>query len=102
MATQWVLPTVFQECQSGNSNNDQYNLRGLIVTDQNGYYGFESIFVQDEITMSDQLTVTLGLRYDDVSGSAPPKNTGFKQTYGFENYGLDKGSSALSWRRQPN
>ncbi len=36
--------TVFQECQSGNSNNDQYNLRGLIVTDQNGYYGFESIF----------------------------------------------------------
>ena len=61
-------------------------------------YGFESIFVQDEITMSDQLTVTLGLRYDDVSGSAPPKNAGFKQTYGFENYGLDKGSSALSWR----
>ena len=36
--------TVFQECQSGNSNNDPYNLRGIIVTDQNGYYGFESIF----------------------------------------------------------
>jgi len=61
-------------------------------------YGFESIFVQDEISVSDQLTVTLGLRYDDVTGSAPPKNTGFKETYGFENYGLDGGSSALSWR----
>ena len=27
-----------------NSNNDPYNLRGIISTDQNGYYGFESIF----------------------------------------------------------
>ena len=36
--------SVFQECQSGNSNNDPYNLRGIISTDQNGYYGFESIF----------------------------------------------------------
>ena len=36
--------TVFQECQSGNSNNDPYNLRGIISTDQNGCYGFESIF----------------------------------------------------------
>ena len=35
--------TVFQECESGNSNNDPYNLRGIISTDQNGYYGFESI-----------------------------------------------------------
>ena len=61
-------------------------------------YGFESIFVQDEISVSDQLSVTLGLRYDDVTGSAPPKNAGFQETYGFENYGLDGGSSALSWR----
>jgi hypothetical protein len=61
-------------------------------------YGFESIFVQDEISVSDQLTVTLCLRYDDVTGSAPPKNAGFQETYGFENYGLDGGSSALSWR----
>ena len=36
--------TIFQECQSGNSNNDLYNLRGIIITDQNGYYTFESIF----------------------------------------------------------
>ena len=36
--------TIFQECQSGNSNNDPHNLRGIITTDQNGYYSFESIF----------------------------------------------------------
>ena len=35
--------TVFQECQSGNSNNDPYNLRGINLYNQNGYYGFESI-----------------------------------------------------------
>ena len=61
-------------------------------------YGFESVFFQDKITVSDNLELTLGLRYDDVTGSAPPKNAGFKAEYGFENYGLDKGSSALSWR----
>ena len=36
--------TIFQECDSGNSDNDPYNLRGVIVTDENGYYDFESIF----------------------------------------------------------
>ena len=36
--------TIFQECNSGNSDNDPYNLRGVIVTDENGHYDFESIF----------------------------------------------------------
>ena len=36
--------TIFQECESGNSDNDTYNLRGIIVTDENGYYAFESIW----------------------------------------------------------
>ena len=35
--------TVFQECESGNSDNDTYNLRGIIITDENGHYAFESI-----------------------------------------------------------
>ncbi len=35
--------TVFQECESGNTDNDLYNLRGIIVTDENGSYAFESI-----------------------------------------------------------
>ena len=36
--------TVFQECDSGNSENDIYNLRGVILTDENGHYAFESIW----------------------------------------------------------
>ena len=36
--------TIFQECQSGNSNNDLYNLRGIIITDQNGYYTLNQYF----------------------------------------------------------
>ena len=36
--------TIFQECESGNSDNDTYNLRGIIATDENGYYAFESIW----------------------------------------------------------
>jgi len=36
--------TIFQECESGNSENDPYNLRGIIITDENGYYAFETIW----------------------------------------------------------
>ena len=36
--------TVFMECDSGNSDEDPYNLRGIIVTGENGQYGFESIW----------------------------------------------------------
>ncbi len=35
--------TVFQECQSGNTDQDPYNLRGYMRTDENGNYAFESI-----------------------------------------------------------
>ena len=36
--------TVFMDCDSGNSDEDPYNLRGIIVTGENGEYGFESIW----------------------------------------------------------
>ena len=36
--------TVFQDCESGNSNEDSYNLRGLMTTDENGNYSFESVW----------------------------------------------------------
>ncbi len=35
--------TVYQECPSGNTENDSFNLRGIIITNDYGYYGFESI-----------------------------------------------------------
>ena len=36
--------TVFQECNSGNSEEDPYNLRGQMLTNENGEYAFESIW----------------------------------------------------------
>ena len=35
--------TIFQQCGSGNLENDIYNLRGIMITNENGYYSFESI-----------------------------------------------------------
>jgi len=36
--------TVFQECDTGNPDNDPYNLRGQMTTNENGEYAFESIW----------------------------------------------------------
>ena len=36
--------TVFQECDSGNPENDLYNLRGQMLTNENGEYAFETIW----------------------------------------------------------
>ena len=36
--------TIFQECDSGNTDEDPYNLRGQMLTDENGEYAFESIW----------------------------------------------------------
>lgn len=36
--------TIFQECDSGNTDEDPYNLRGQMLTNENGEYSFESIW----------------------------------------------------------
>ena len=36
--------TIFQECNSGNTDEDPYNLRGQMLTNENGEYAFESIW----------------------------------------------------------
>tara|TARA_B110000116_G_C16794071_1_gene565531 strand:+ start:1904 stop:2815 length:912 start_codon:yes stop_codon:yes gene_type:complete len=36
--------TIFMECDSGNIDEDPYNLRGIISTNENGEYAFESIW----------------------------------------------------------
>ena len=35
--------TVFQECDTGNSDEDPYNLRGKMLTNENGEYAFHRI-----------------------------------------------------------
>ena len=52
----------------------------------------------DEITVSDRLSITLGLRYDEYdSDDEPAKNADFEAAYGFANAGID-GTNILNYR----
>ena len=53
-------------------------------------YGLTSIYLMDEYTVSDRLTLTAGIRYDEYdSDDAPALNNDFVATYGFANGGID-------------
>jgi hypothetical protein len=52
-------------------------------------YSIDAIFIQDEISLSDNLDLTIGFRNESFDGSAPPKNPSFLEDYGFENSGFD-------------
>ena len=61
-------------------------------------YGLTSMYLMDEIDVSDKLKVTLGLRYDEYdSDDVPAKNQDFENTYGFANAGID-GADLLNYR----
>ena len=45
-------------------------MTGVIVGGAASFdYSFEAFFIQDEITLSDNLTATIGLRHDEIDGS---------------------------------
>ena len=53
-------------------------------------YGLSSFYLMDEYTVSDRLTLTAGIRYDEYdSDDAPALNNDFLSTYGFANGGID-------------
>ena len=61
-------------------------------------YDLTSIYIQDEIDVSDKLNVLIGLRYDEFdSDDAPSLNQGFKDAYGFANGGI-AGTDLLNYR----
>ena len=61
-------------------------------------YDLTSMYIQDEIEISDKLNVLVGLRYDEFdSDDAPSLNQGFKDTYGFANQGI-AGTDLLNYR----
>ena len=61
-------------------------------------YDLTSMYIQDEIEISDKLNVLLGLRYDEFdSDDAPAFNQGFKDAYGFANGGI-AGTDLLNYR----
>ena len=45
-------------------------------------YDLQSMYVMDEYSMSDNVTLTFGLRYDEYSGDDTPTNASFLSTYG--------------------
>lgn len=61
-------------------------------------YDLTSMYIQDEIELSDKLNILVGLRYDEFdSDDAPSLNQGFKDTYGFANQGI-AGTDLLNYR----
>ena len=53
-------------------------------------YDLTSMYIQDEIEISDRLNILLGLRYDQFdSDDAPALNQGFVDAYGFAQAGMD-------------
>mgnify|MGYP003304763620 CR=1 FL=1 len=61
-------------------------------------YGLTSIYLMDEITISDRFSFTAGIRHDEYdSNDAPAKNAAFESTYGFANAGID-GTSLMNVR----
>ena len=60
-------------------------------------YDLRSMYVMDEYTMSDKVTLTFGVRHDKYSGDDTPTNTSFLDTYGFKNGGI-KGTNLTTYR----
>ena len=111
---EWDIYNVFIVAQNG-----QYDFDGISgfesqqatgffhnnsrdLTEQGGAavftYDLTSLYIQDEIEISDKLNVLLGLRYDEFdSDDAPSLNQGFKDTYGFANGGI-AGTDLLNYR----
>ena len=111
---EWDIYNVFIVAQNG-----QYDFDGISgfesqqatgffhnnsrdLTEQGGAavftYNLTSLYLQDEIEVSDKLNVLLGLRYDEFdSDDAPSLNQGFKDTYGFANGGI-AGTDLLNYR----
>jgi outer membrane receptor for ferrienterochelin and colicin len=61
-------------------------------------YALESFFVQDEISISPKLNVTIGLRHQKVDGDPTLQATGFSDEYGFSQGGMDRGGSQTNYR----
>ena len=60
-------------------------------------YELSSLYLMDEYTMSDSVTLTFGIRYDEYSGDDTPTNQSFVNKYGFKNGGI-KGTDLFTYR----
>ena len=60
-------------------------------------YELSSMYLMDEYTISDSMTLTYGVRYDEYSGDDTPTNVAFQNEYGFKNGGI-KGTNLFTYR----
>ena len=60
-------------------------------------YELQSMYLMDEYSMSDAVTLTFGMRYDEYSGDETPTNESFAQLYGFRNGGIE-GTDLFTYR----
>ena len=60
-------------------------------------YELSSVYLMDEYTISDAMTLTYGVRYDEYSGDDTPTNASFQSKYGFKNGGI-KGTDLTTYR----
>lgn len=78
-----------EDFENGLASNIDYNIPGsLDPVDGVAEFAFENttLYVQDKWTVTDDLTLTLGLRYDEWSSDTTPvANPSFQTRYGFTN-----------------
>ena len=60
-------------------------------------YDLRSMYVMDEFTFSDNVTLTFGLRHDKYDGDDTPTNQSFVSKYGFKNGGI-QGTALTTYR----
>ena len=88
--------------ESQHSNSHSFTTTRETLTEAGGAaifkYDLSSLYIQDEIEISDKLNVLVGLRYDEFdSDDSPAVNQGFVDTYGFANGGI-AGTDLLNYR----
>ena len=60
-------------------------------------YDLRSMYIMDEYSMSDNITLTYGLRHDRYDGDDTPTNQSFVDKYGFKNGGI-RGTNLTTYR----
>ena len=61
-------------------------------------YTIESLFLQDEISVSPKLNMSVGVRYQKVDGDPTLQASGFSDEYGFSQAGMDRGGDQYNYR----
>ena len=79
---------------SATNSRDGTELGGAAAFD----YTIESFFIQDEISVSPQLNLSIGVRSQKVDGDPTLQANGFSDAYGFNQAGMDRGGNQTNYR----